>query len=74
MSRKIRVLIADEPTALRDELLRVVKAQPDIEVVGETESGLEVPHLVGRLEPDVVLLDLAIPGGGLRAMEQLTER
>lgn len=74
MSRKIRVLIADEPNALRDELLRVIQAQPDIEVVGETESGLEVPHLVGRLEPDVVLLDLAIPGGGLRAMEQLTEK
>ena len=74
MNRKIRVLIADEPNAMRDEVLRVIDAQPDIEVVGQTDSGLEVPHLVGRLEPDVVLLDLAITGGGLRAMEQLTER
>lgn len=74
MSRKIRVLVADEPTALRDELLRILESQPDMEVVGQTESGVEVTSLVGRLEPDVVLLDLAVPGGGLRAMEELTDR
>jgi len=74
MSQKIRILVADEPTALRDELLRVIESQPDIELVGQTESGAEVANLVGRLEPDVVLLDLAVPGGGLRAMEELTDR
>jgi DNA-binding NarL/FixJ family response regulator len=74
MSQKIRVLVADEPTALRDELLRVIESQPDMELVGQTESGAEVRGLVGRLEPDVVLLDLAVPGGGLRAMEELTDR
>lgn len=73
MNAKIRILIADEPNTMRDELLRFLNTQPDMEIVGETESGLEVRNLVGRLEPDVVLLDLAIPGGGLRAMEDLTE-
>lgn len=73
MSRKIRILVADE-SALRDELLGVLESQEDMEVVGQTESGLEVPHLAGRLEPDVVLLDLAIAGGGLRAMELVTDR
>ena len=74
MSRKIRVLVADEPGALRDELLKVLESQPDVDVVEKTEDGLEVANLVGRLEPDVVLLNLAISGGGLRAMEQLGER
>ncbi len=74
MSRKIRVLLADEPNALRDELLKVLEAQADIEIVGQVENGPEVSNLVGRLEPDVVLLDLAIAGGGLRALEQLGER
>ncbi len=74
MSRKIRVLLADEPNALRDELLAVLEAQSDIEVVSQVEHGPEVSNLVGRLEPDVVLLDLAISGGGLRALEELGER
>ncbi len=74
MSRNIRVLLADEPNALRDELLKVLQEQTDVEIVGQVENGPEIANLVGRLEPDVVLLDLAIAGGGLRALEMLGER
>lgn len=72
--QKIRVLLADNESALRDELVETLERNPDIEVVGVVEDGMEVPNLVGRQEPDVVLLDLSINGGGLRTMEHLADR
>ena len=74
MSEKIRVLIADDQAALRKELMEVLSAQPDVEVVAEIEQGAEVVFRASELTPDVVLLDLSISGGGLRVLEQLAER
>ncbi|MCP4654858.1 MAG: response regulator transcription factor [bacterium] len=74
MSRKIRVLIADDRVCLRGELLRVIAAHPDLEVVGEVEEGTEVVTRTAELAPDVVLLDLAMPGVGLPALERLAGR
>lgn len=74
MNREIKVIVADDQEALRDDLVKVIDSQPDMEVVAAVSDGMEVTSLVGRLEPDVVLIDLALPGGGLRAMEQLTDR
>ncbi len=74
MSQKIKVLIADDQVALRQPLLEVIAAQPDMEVVGELEDGAEVVFRAHELAPDIVLIDLSISGGGLRVLEQLAER
>ncbi len=74
MSRKIRVLIADDRATLRGELLRLIAAHADLEVVGEVEVGAEVVGRTAELAPDVVLLDLAMPGVGLPALERLAGR
>ena len=69
---KIRILIADDHTLLRAGLASLLRAQPDLDVVGEAGSTPEVIEKVGRLAPDVVLLDLSMPaGGGLGAIAEV---
>lgn len=58
----IRVLIADDHAVLRAGLRMLLDAQADIEVVGEAADGLEVTRRTRVLRPDVVLLDLSMPG------------
>jgi DNA-binding NarL/FixJ family response regulator len=67
MSR-IRVLIADDHAILREGVRALLALSEDIEVVGEASDGGEAIEACQRLEPDVVLLDIAMPGlGGLEA-------
>jgi two-component system response regulator NreC len=58
----IKVLIADDHSVLRAGLRMLLEAQNDIDVVGEAADGVEVPQKVRELHPDVVLLDLSMPG------------
>jgi len=58
----IKVLIADDHPLILQGLRRTLEACEDIEVVGEARAGNEVPALVQRRAPDVVLLDLRMPG------------
>ena len=65
---KVRVLIADDHTILREGLRALLAPCDDIEVVGEAADGREAIAQVARLRPDVVLMDIAMPGlGGLEA-------
>jgi DNA-binding NarL/FixJ family response regulator len=68
----IRVLLADDHPVVREGLRGMLAAEPDIDVVGEAASGPEAVTLAGRLRPDVILMDLRMPGGdGVEAIRQL---
>ena len=69
---RIRVLIADDHAVVRTGLRALLRAQPDMEVVGEAEDGLVVGSRSRDLAPDVVLLDLTMPGrGGIAAVADI---
>jgi DNA-binding NarL/FixJ family response regulator len=67
-----RILIADDHGVLRAGLRALLNAEPDIEVVGEASDGDETLRLAHTLEPDIVLLDISMPGvGGIEATRRL---
>lgn len=69
-----RILIADDHTIFRDGLKMLLSGWPDFEVVGEAGDGDEVLHMVERLHPDVLLLDLFMPKkSGMKVLEELKE-
>lgn len=58
---KIRVVIADDQTLFRQGLRMLLSVQPDIEVVGEAENGVEALRLIAQHAPQVVLMDVRMP-------------
>jgi DNA-binding NarL/FixJ family response regulator len=62
LDRPIRVLVCDDHFVVRDGVRSRLERQPGFEVVGEAEEGAEAVELARRLEPDVVLMDLSMPG------------
>ncbi|MDI5979153.1 response regulator [Amycolatopsis magusensis] len=68
----IRLLIVDDHPVVRDGLSSMFSRDPECEVVGEAADGAEAVRLAGRLRPDVVLMDLRMPGmDGVRATREL---
>lgn len=59
---KIRVLLADDHALFREGIAGVLNSQPDMEVVGEASDGLEALVLARTLRPDVILMDVTMPG------------
>ena len=69
---RIRVVIADDHPIVRDGIRRLLSLEADLEVVGEAADGREVIERVQELDPDVLLLDIRMPGlDGLGAMQSL---
>ena len=68
----VSVLVVDDDELIRAGLRAVLDAEPDLTVVGEAADAPTALALAGRLAPDVVLLDLALPGmGGIEAAAAL---
>ena len=59
--RPVRVLVVDDQTLFREALTTLLEVREEVEVVGEAADGAEALELVGRLRPDVVLMDLRMP-------------
>jgi DNA-binding NarL/FixJ family response regulator len=67
MSERIQVVIIDDHPLFRDGVIQTLKVEPDIEIVGQGTTATEAIRLTNELLPDVILLDITIPGGGLNA-------
>ncbi len=69
---QIRLLIADDQTITRSGLQNLLASQPNIEIVGEAASGQEAIELANKFQPDVILMDLRMPGiNGIEATRQI---
>ncbi|MGX1673941.1 response regulator [Streptomyces sp. NPDC055400] len=71
----ISLLIVDDHPVVRDGLRGMFESAGDFTVLGEASNGVEAVELAARLDPDVVLMDLRMPGGnGVDAIRELTRR
>ncbi|HET7214293.1 MAG TPA: response regulator transcription factor [Terriglobia bacterium] len=69
---KIRVIVADDHALVRDGIKALLSLTPDIEVIGEATDGRQAIDKCRELQPDVILMDIAMPGlGGLEATLEL---
>ena len=69
---KVRVLVADDHSVVRQGLRMFLSLDPEIEIAGEAADGEEALHLARELHPDVVLMDLVMPGmGGVAATRMI---
>jgi DNA-binding NarL/FixJ family response regulator len=69
----VRVLLADDQPLVRTALQMVITDAPDIEVVGEAGTGAEAIELAQSLDPDVVVMDIRMPGrDGIEATREIT--
>jgi two-component system response regulator NreC len=69
------IILADDHHVVRQGLRALLEAEPDFSVVGEAADGLQVLNLVERLQPDVLVLDLMMPGlNGLEVMREIARR
>jgi len=72
--KPVRVILADDHTLVRAGIRALLEKLPGVEVVGEASDGREVLKLVGTHRPDVVLMDIAMPGlNGLEAAARMAK-
>jgi len=75
MKTKYRLLIAEDHTILREGLKSLLKANPDLEVVGEAEDGRRALKLANELSPDLILMDLSMPRmNGFEAIQEIKKQ
>ena len=68
---RTRILLADDHGVLRAGLRALLEAQPDLEVVGEAATAQATVELARKLKPDLAVVDIRMPGGGLAAVRHM---
>ena len=70
---RVRVLVADDHPVFREGIVRAIKDRPELELVGEAADGREALDMVRRLDPDVAVLDVKMPGlDGIQVVNAIT--
>jgi len=71
----IRILIADDHALFREGLRRILEREEDMEIVGEANDGAEALQLANRVKPDVILMDISLPGAsGVKITQEIKKR
>jgi len=71
---KLRIMIAEDHETIREGIKMLINAQPDMEVIGEASDGLQAISRAQSLLPDIVLMDISMPGAtGFQATEKLNQ-
>ncbi len=72
--KQVRVMLADDHALFREGLAGIISAQPDMQVVGEANDGLEAFVKAQELKPDLILMDVQMPGmNGVEAVRQIKQ-
>ncbi|KAF3976913.1 MAG: response regulator transcription factor [Methylococcales symbiont of Iophon sp. n. MRB-2018] len=75
MKTPISVMLADDHAVVRSGLRRLLEQNDNIKVIAEAESGKQAYHLFGDIAPDVLVMDISMPGiGGLEALRRILHR
>jgi len=70
--KKIRILVVEDQTVVREGIVAILSFQPDLEVVGEAQDGIQAVEIAQKTKPDVILLDMVMPRqDGLTTIPQL---
>ena len=70
--QRVRIGLADDHQMFRDAVRRLLDSEPDLVVVGEASDGAEAVALTLQYEPDILLLDVAMPhGNGMQVLQQI---
>lgn len=71
----IRVLLVDDESMVRGILKQILRTYPDMELVGEAATGYEAVAAVERLQPDIVIMDIRMPGlDGIAAAREIRDK
>jgi DNA-binding NarL/FixJ family response regulator len=75
MSKSVKVMIVDDHAIVREGMTMLLGEESEIEVVGEAQDGFEALEIIDGLNPDVILMDLAMPGmDGIEATKQIRQK
>lgn len=72
---KIRILLADDHQIVREGFRALLEREPDMEVIGEVDNGRDALEMATRLSPDIVILDISMPGlNGIEAARKIIDK
>ncbi len=70
----IRILITDDHGFMRAGLRAILESEPDLQIIGEAGNGEDAVHMAGKFQPDIILLDIGMPGmDGIEATRLVTK-